>query len=169
MEEIEGSKVYYVDINLSSRTFEKLTLRLPPSVQSCWLYGIFVKCSDKMKTFAPNQHFNLHNINSLLSDSSQISSNAEKFKDLFDTFQRTGPLQSAFLASSGASLDINHKPESCSSNDPVLESNIPVLKMYIDSKFQELENRIMSKIEENEQKQNAKLDKIIELLEKKEL
>ena len=41
--------------------------------------------------------------------------------------------------------------------------------MYIDSKFKDFESKMMSKIEECDRKQNAKLDKIIELLEKKDL
>ena len=102
-------------------------------------------------------HFDLDKINSLLSSTANISNNAEKFKTLFDNFQGvSGPAMNASLQSSGLSSVI----PSTSNSSP----DISLLKFYIDSKFRELEDKLMKKIDASTKQQNDKLDQILNLL-----
>jgi len=155
IEEVEDSKIFSVEVSLKKHSFDKITLRLPPTAKACWIYSVFVekKCSPS----APNsQHFDLKNINNLMSSSSKLSSNAEQFKTLFDTFQ------------SSASHNIPQMgmiPKSMPNSSGDSSTDLPLLKFYIDKKFLELEDKLTKKIEQNAKVQNDKLDTIIKLLE----
>ena len=43
IEKVEESSVYLVKISLKKEAFDKFILRLPPSIKSCWIYGVFVE------------------------------------------------------------------------------------------------------------------------------
>ena len=155
IEEVEDSKIFSVEVSLTKHSFDKITLRLPPTAKACWIYSVFVekKCSPS----APNsQHFDLKNINNLMSSSAKLSSNAEQFKTLFDTFQ------------SSASHNIPQMgmiPKSMPNSSGDSSTDLSLLKFYIDKKFLELEDKLTKKIEQNSKIQDEKLDTIIKLLE----
>ena len=73
-------------LSLKTSNCGRHILRLPPSVQSCWIYSVFVEKARIPLKAAPSAHFNLENIKNLMSDTKELSSNAETFKNLFDTF-----------------------------------------------------------------------------------
>ena len=159
LEEVEDTKLYSVEISLNTHHLGKIVARLPPKQSSCWIYGVFVKILPKTGSKQINQHFDIGNINNLLSASSNLSTNAEKFKNLFDSFQSAGPTAvEASLMTSGLAKS---NSETSSDSGPDLK----ILKFYIDSKFKELEQKLFEKIEENHTLQQHKLDQILTLLQ----
>ena len=165
IEKVDEASVYLVEICLKNEVHDKFILRLPPSIKSCWIYSIFVekKTTPVMKPNF-NQHFDVESINGLLASSSQLSSKAEKFKTLFDNFQGTGAT-SMSMSLPTAVPGLN--PNSINSSGDKNSADIQFLKFYIDSKFQQLEEKLIRKIEEKDQIQNDKLDVIIKLLQSK--
>ena len=164
IEKVEESSVYLVKISLKNEAFDKFILRLPPSIKSCWIYGVFVE-KKTTPVIKPNfnQHFDVESINSLLSNSSHLSSNAEKFKSLFDNFQGTG----ASSMSMPTAPILNPSTSNLNSSGDSDSPNFQFLKFYIDSKFQQLEEKLIRIIEEKDKVQNDKLDIMIKLLESK--
>ena len=171
-----------------------MTLRLPPSCSSCWLYCLGV-------TLVPaplptSGHFKLDTVDSLLSSSSQpLSEKAQQFRNMIQAFQATGPLASQAMAAPGlmASLgghsgvigdksslsqEPNGSPESGDSGGQSKPESAPsgssgdfqggslvFLKSYIDSKFSCLEDKLIGAIDAAEKRQESKLDKILGLLQ----
>ena len=87
-----------------------------------------------------------------------MSSKAEHFKTLFDNFQKSGNTAiNAQLQTSGLSLPSN-------SSNSANTQDLGLLKLYIDSKFKDLEDKLCRKIDESTKQQEAKLDQILELL-----
>ena len=159
LEEVEDTKLFSVEISLNTHHLGKIVARLPPKQSSCWIYGVFVKILPKTGSKQINQHFDIGNINNLLSASSNLSTNAEKFKNLFDSFQSAGPTAvEASLMTSGLAKS---NSETSSDSGPDLK----ILKFYIDTKFKELEQKLFEKIEENHTLQQHKLDQILTLLQ----
>lgn len=159
IEEIEESKIYSVEMSLKTSNCGRYILRLPPSVQSCWIYSVFVERAKLPLKVSPSAaHFDLENIKNLMSDTKGLSSNAETFKSLFDTFQSSGPFM-APLSLESNSLTGNNVSEKDKSQE------ITVMKLYIDKKIKDLEEKILKRIEESEKVQSEKLDKIISLIE----
>ena len=161
MEEVEDSKVYSVEVSLRTLNYGRYVLRVPPSVQSCWIYSVFVEKANLPLKSSPRPHFNLENINNLMSDTKGLSTKAEQFKTLFDTFQNSGPLNVPLSMATGPSL--------LTGNSEDKSSNLSMLKFYIDQKFKDLEEKVMKKLDESEKVQPAKLDKILSLLDMKDI
>ena len=161
---MDDLKIYSVKIVLKSRTYERITLRLPPNCSSCWLYKASAVVSNEPRqppTASSLGHFDLQNINSLLPSSSQskLSDGAEKFKSLFDSFQSSGGGSKLGPGSSMMSMNI--------SQHPAAPSDTFMLKSYIDFKFEELEKKVVTLIEDKDRNNQAKLERIITLLESK--
>ena len=159
IEEAEGLKVYSVEMSLKTSNCGRHILRLPPSVQSCWIYSVFVEKAKTSLKAAPSAHFDLENIKNLMSDTKELSSNAETFKNLFDTFQTSSPFMVPRPLETNSSISTgNHLSEDKS-------QELTVMKFYIDKKLKDLEEKILRRIEESEKVQSEKLDKIISLIE----
>ncbi|XP_071749390.1 uncharacterized protein [Lepeophtheirus salmonis] len=99
---------------------------------------------------SPFSNFDIDHVNRLLKKQ-DLSKNAEEFKNMFETFQS----QKASSMMGGGSLPpplpfLNQNPTHCKCN-------------------QELEKMIMKRIESMEKRTEEKLDKILNLLEKREL
>ena len=157
IKELEPLKVYSVEMSLKSSPCGGYKLRLPPSVQSCWIYSVFVEKSTLPLKSSPAAHFDLENIKNLMSDTKGLSNNAETFKTLFDTYQSSNPLLGP-IQSNSSSLSGNSSTEDKS-------QQLTVMKFYIDKKLKDLEEKILRRIDESERMQSEKLDKIMSLLE----
>ena len=159
IEEAEGVKVYSVEKSLKTSNCGRHIFRLPPSVKSCWIYSVFVEKARIPLKAAPSAHFNLENIKNLMSDTKELSSNAETFKNLFDTFQTSSPFMvpRSFETISSSSTG-DHLSEDKS-------QELTVMKFYIDKKLKDLEEKVLRRIEASEKVQSEKLDKITSLLE----
>ena len=160
VEELEDTKVFLIEIDLKSSSHERIVLRLPPSCKSCWIYGVFVTKNAKPRRSL--QHFNIENINSMLSDKPKLSGDAEKFKHLFDAFQSSGSSKDSIVAS-GLSI-MGHQSSDVNDVASKSQSDMTFMKFYIDKKFSELESTILRKIKESEERQQEKLDQILALL-----
>merc|ERR1712179_522546 len=86
LDSFEGTNVYSAQLKLP-KLYDKLTLRLPPSVRSCWLYSVQVVTSRKDNAEAIAGHFDIKSVNNLIGDGKQLSQKAENFKCLFEKFQ----------------------------------------------------------------------------------
>eukprot|EP00090_Calanus_glacialis_P031687 TRINITY_DN5267_c0_g1_i1.p1 TRINITY_DN5267_c0_g1~~TRINITY_DN5267_c0_g1_i1.p1 ORF type:complete len:276 (+),score=67.32 TRINITY_DN5267_c0_g1_i1:44-871(+) len=179
LDSFEGTQVFSVQLKLP-KTYEKLTLRLPPSVRSCWLYCVQA-VTEKIESVKIG-HFDLNNVNILLGEEKQLSNKAEKFKSLFENFQasQNNPGASDMLKSPPKMSDLMlnpmllhsmmgkpHsplKPRTPITENPDTDTNFLLLKTYIDKKFEIMEHNIMKVIEEKDKLQNVKLDKILEHL-----
>merc|ERR1712062_961511 len=92
--------MYKNDITLEKSCNTSIKLYLTGLSESCWLLGIFV-FTTKIELIPPNvngffgitkqKRFDLEQMNSLLKET-ELSGKAQSFKDLFETFQKTGPL-----------------------------------------------------------------------------
>lgn len=181
LDSFEGTQVYSVQLKLP-KTYEKLTLRLPPSAKSCWLYCVQVVTS-KMECVRVG-HFDIRNVNHLLGDDKQLSNKAEKFKSLFENFQpsQNSSVSTDLLKSPPKMSDLilnpmllqsmlgqstspkNTLPPAPDTGKQNTDSNILFLKSYIDKKFEVMEQNILKVIEDKDKIQNVKLDKILEHL-----
>ena len=87
------------DIILDRPCDTSIKLYLTGIEESCWLLGVFVFMSEK-ESIPPNingllnqgkqTRFDLEQMNSLLKET-KLSGKAQSFKNLFETFQKTGP------------------------------------------------------------------------------
>ena len=87
------------DIVLEKPYTTSVELYLTGIEETCWLLGVFVFTLET-ESIPPNLNgflgigqqktFNLEQMNSLLKET-ELSGNAKSFKDLFETFQKTGP------------------------------------------------------------------------------
>ena len=163
--ELDGldNKVYSVEMSLKSSNCGRHILRLPPSVKSCWIYSAFVEKAKAPMKATPSTHFDLENIKNLMSDTNELSSNAETFKTLFDTFQTSSP----FMVP--RPLETNSSSSSKNNLSEDKSQELAVMKFYIDKKLKDLEEKILRRIEDSEKVQSEKLDKIICLLETRNL
>ena len=170
IDEAEDSKIYSVKILLKSRSYEKVTLRLPPACSSCWIYKASAVLGEKPKPIHSNLgHFDLENINNLLptSNASTLSDGAEKFKNLFDSFQSSGagrhldPSMMMMMNRGADQQDNNSRSQRTSPSETLM------LKSYIDMKFEQLEKKVIKIIDEKDKINQSKLDRIINLLETK--
>jgi len=192
LDKFDDVSVYTIQRNLN-KVYDRITLRLPPSAQSCWLYA--VKVTTSLMVSQKVGHFDVNSVNQILGDSKQLSNNAQKFKSVFDMFQATqnssrfmqlpsnisnmllnspGPF-SGGVASSELPLQqsetSNATPTTDSNHGSVLQphdNNFMLLKMYIDQKFISLERNIMKSIEDKDRVINSKLDLIINKVNDKE-
>merc|ERR1719154_1051510 len=158
IEEAEDLKVYSVEMSLKTSNCGRHIFRLPPSIQSCWIYSVFVEKAKTPFKSALSAHFDLENIKNLMSDTNELSSNAETFKNLFDTFQSSSPFMVPRPLETNSSSTGNQLSEDKS-------QELTVMKFYIDKKLKDLEGKILRRIEESEKVQSEKLDKIISLIE----
>ena len=175
LDSFEGTQVYSVQLKLP-KLYDKLTLRLPPSITSCWLYSVQVVTSRKETTTIGVGHFDINTVNHLIGDGKQLSQKAENFKGLFEKFQ-AGSGASQLPTEPPKMSDLVHNPlllqslmqkpslpacpisEKQSNGDQFL-----LLKGYIDRKFEVMEENILKVIAEKDREQSAKLDRIIDQL-----
>jgi len=194
LDNFDDVSVYTVQRNLN-KVFERITLRLPPPAQSCWLYAVQVTTS--LMVSQKVGHFDVNSVNQILGDSKQLSNNAQKFKSVFDMFQATHNSSSFMQLSSNIGNLMLNPPvtlsggkNNTSSELPLQQSersnaspttdtnqgsllqphddNFMLLKMYIDQKFISLERNIMKSIEDRDRVINSKLDLIINKVNDKE-
>ena len=88
------------DIVLEKPYTTSIEINLTGIEETCWLLGVFVFMLEA-ESVPPNlngflgigqqKRFDLEQMNSLLKET-ELSGKAQSFKDLFETFQRTGPL-----------------------------------------------------------------------------
>jgi len=188
LDSFEGTNVYSVQLKLQ-KAHEKLTIRLPPSTRSCWLYSMQVVLTRKENVRIG--HFDIKNVNHLLGDEKQLSNKAEKFKSLFENFQssQNSPSASDLLKSRPKMSDlmmnplllqtlmgkpslpvntVNSLPVETVNSPSALSDNkstdFMLLKTYIDKKFEDMEQNIMKVIVEKDKQQNEKLDQILDKL-----
>ena len=119
----------------------------------------------------------------LQKDNVKLSNNAQEFKQLFETFQKSGPPSTMLglmqgglpqnFESAAQSLILEKSSGDTTEDISIINSAIPssrdkskVLHDCDQCSFQmsEMEKRLKTKIEELERTQNEKLDKIISLL-----
>ena len=109
-------------------------------------------------------------LNSLLptSSASTLSDGAEKFKNLFDSFQSSGAgrqldpsMMMMMMNKSGIQQENNSHSQKASPSESLM------LKSYIDMKFEQLEKKVITIIDEKDKINQSKLDRIINLLETK--
>jgi len=152
----------------------RLTLRLSPSSTSpVWFFSLAV-------TLAPaplptsTGHFSLTSVDSLLTDSQPLSDKAQQFRAVFQAFQTSGPLSGLppTLVPPGPSLSSPAPPtsggdtgNSTAQDSPSSAASLLLFKSYIDQKFEALEEKLLGAIAASESAQDAKLDKILKLLE----
>lgn len=92
LDEVEDTQVFVGSLLLSEVSTggeeAELILRPPGSLSSLWIYGMTVAVAEsKKKRSLPAGHFDLDKVNSLLADQ-PLSAGAERFKHLFESFQR---------------------------------------------------------------------------------
>jgi len=185
LDSFEGTNLFSVQLKLQ-KSYEKLTLRLPPSVRSCWVY-----CAQVVSTVQGSVrmgHFDINNVNNLLGVEKQLSSKAEKFKSLFENFQscqsssdRSKELTNVPPKMSDLMLNpmlmqsmLGHSTNNTTSsgvtedgsplNNENKDTNFVFLKTYIDKKFEKMELNILRVIQEKDRIQNEKLDIILKHL-----
>ena len=116
----------------------------------------------------------------LQKDNVKLSNNAQEFKQLFETFQKSGPpstmlglIPQNFESAAQSLILAKSSGDTTEDTSSIINSAIPssrdkskVLHDCDQCSFQmsEMEKRLKNKIEELERTQNEKLDKIISLL-----
>ena len=97
----------------------------------------------------------------LKKDNIELSDKAKEFKQLFENFQKTAPPTMQILGNGG----LSNLPSNLDLKQLQQGSNLPKSNCdFCETKIKELENRIFTKLEDMEKKQNEKLDLIINLL-----
>jgi len=169
----DGTNVYSVQLKLP-KTYEQLTLRLPPSGTSCWIYSLQVVTKEIERPRVG--HFDINSVNNLIGDEKQLSNKAEHFKSLFEKFQAnqsssklsTEPPKVSDLMLNPLLLQTMMQkkpiPPSPVTDKQNSEEQFLLLKAYIDSKFKVMEENILKIVAEKDKEQNAKLDQIISQL-----
>lgn len=178
--------VYNIDETLNTISlFPRILLKFTNIVgDSCWILKFTIVQKIKDTSLNNFNRFNLHSLDSMLQkDNVKLSNNAQEFKQLFETFQKSGPPSTMLglmqgglpqnFESAAQSLIFAKSSGDTTEDTSIINSAIPssrdkskVLHDCDQCSFQmsEMEKRLKTKIEELERTQNEKLDKIISLL-----
>ena len=178
--------VYNIDETLNTISlFPRILLKFTNIVgDSCWILKFTIVQKIKDTSLNNFNRFNLHSLDSMLQkDNVKLSNNAQEFKQLFETFQKSGPPSTMLglmhgglpqnFESAAQSLILAKSSGDTTEDTSIINSAIPssrdkskVLHDCDQCSFQmsEMEKRLKTKIEELERTQNEKLDKIISLL-----
>ena len=178
--------VYNIDETLNTISlFPRILLKFTNIVgDSCWILKFTIVQKIKDTSLNNFNRFNLHSLDSMLQkDNVKLSNNAQEFKQLFETFQKSGPPSTMLglmqgglpqnFESAAQSLIFAKSSGDTTEDTSIINSAIPssrdkskVLHDCDQCSFQmsEMEKRLKTKIEELERAQNEKLDKIISLL-----
>lgn len=178
--------VYNIDETLNTISlFPRILLKFTNIVgDSCWILKFTIVQKIKDTSLNNFNRFNLHSLDSMLQkDNVKLSNNAQEFKQLFETFQKSGPPSTMLglmqgglpqnFESAAQSLILAKSSGDTTEDISIINSAIPssrdkskVLHDCDQCSFQmsEMEKRLKTKIEELERTQNEKLDKIISLL-----
>ncbi|XP_055847311.1 uncharacterized protein LOC129913013 [Episyrphus balteatus] len=169
-EDIEG---YRYDVEIQKSGVTNLMIKLiTPSNELC-IYGIQLNVApnpDGITTLLPNR-INLDNVKELLNNSNQkLSPSAEKCKTFLETYNNVmNSGGSDLIAEFKKGMQLQNeiqtmKPVEIEMTESLDSSNI--MKSYVDKKILESENRILKRLNEIEEAQSMKLDRILKLLEK---
>lgn len=177
--------MYNIDETLETNSLPRILLKFTHIQDSCWILKFTIVQKNKDTSLNNFNRFNLQSLDTMLQkDNVKLSNNAQEFKQLFESFQKSGP-PSAMLGmmqglpqnfGSAAQALILAKPSGDttvddSSIDSAMPSSGDKSKVHdcdqCSFQMSEMEKRLMSKIEELERTQNEKLDKIISLLSTK--
>jgi len=178
--------VYNIDETLNTISLlPRILLKFTNIVgDSCWILKFTIVQKIKDTSLNNFNRFNLHSLDSMLQkDNVKLSNNAQEFKQLFETFQKSGPPSTMLglmqgglpqnFESAAQSLILAKSSGDTTEDISIINSAIPsskdkskVLHDCDQCSFQmsEMEKRLKTKIEELERTQNEKLDKIISLL-----
>ena len=156
---LDDFKMFMTDIKFEEE--ERIdSLKLLGVTERCWIMSLHLstrrikEVKQKYHSFQQSGNFDVDKLQSLLGNA-QLSENATKFKNLFETFQRSPAPGMMDLA--------KHVPSNDGSTDNHM---LKSLEFQLFSKaLQQTEERIMKKIEEGQKEQNEKLDRILKLLE----
>ena len=130
----------------------------PANQDSFWILSIMIVtkncpeiCSSQSSSKLPSlNNFDMANLDCLLKHQDiELSDKAKDFKKLFETFQKTKQVDAP------------------STMENPMEIHLKMLENQLMQRVCEENAKILKKMEEMEARQNAKLDKIIALLEEK--
>jgi hypothetical protein len=183
----EDLKVFLAKLHLK-KSYSKICLRLPPShSEPFWLFSVQAVIVASKIPFQPKMpgmgHFDLGLVNSML-EGEGLSERAEKFKNLFDNFQSSHKPQVS-VSSPPKMEDLLGNPmllqtmlntrngEPKTSDAKVVDNEqsdlSSLIKSYIDMKFTCLQSELLAAVDKKFEKQNTKIDRILELLEKRDI
>ena len=167
-----------------------LTLRLPPSASSCWVYALAASLAPAPAPAPASSHFSMPTVDHLLATNPRpLSDKALQFRAMFQAFQTSGPLApspgplgqepapSSLHAPPSTPASSNSAPPSISTTSAPPSTPAPpslaapsllLMQPYIDSKFASLESRLLAAVAAAEQRQAARLDAILALLQGRE-
>lgn len=166
-----GIKSYRYDVEIQKSGVTNLMLKLITTSNELCIYGIQLNVAPNpngITTLLPNR-INLSNVKELLNNSNQkLSPSAEKCKNFLETYNNV-------MSSGGSDLVAEFKNrmnlqntsqikfESANDSHDISQS----IRSFMEKKIEESENRILKRLNEIEEVQNAKLDRIFKLLEQK--
>ncbi|XP_055903807.1 uncharacterized protein LOC129939716 [Eupeodes corollae] len=165
---------YRYDVEIQKSGVTNLMLKLITASNELCVYGIQLNVAPNpngITTLLPNR-INLDNVKELLNNSNQkLSPSAEKCKSFLETYNNVmNSGGSDLIAKFKNSMDLQNELKTIPALPlPLTETindNSHIIS-YIDKKVQESENRILKRLDEIEETQNLKLDRILKLLENK--
>lgn len=130
------------------------------------ILGLFVGVQKTTKLVG-ERTINLENVQNILGNS-KLSPSAEKCKDFLQMFMKGDTSTSMELMNRMQGLNLNGNLQA-SNQSYTSNATSNELKLYMDLKFKELEERISTRLDEMERSQNDKLSRILELLVKSEI
>uniref|UniRef100_A0A1A9V931 Uncharacterized protein n=1 Tax=Glossina austeni TaxID=7395 RepID=A0A1A9V931_GLOAU len=173
---------YRYDVEVDKSGVTEITIRFLTALSEVCIFGICIQ-------FAPNPNgitslmphsvgrINVENVQSMLANSARkTTAPAEKYKKFLETIIKCGN------SSAAESSAVNHNFKALNqhgesegrlahtnlNNDKIQFEMIRYLMDHIDLRFKEFESVIQQRINEIEQRQSAKLDKILNMLEKQQ-
>lgn len=163
VDEFEDTSVYFAETAILPHATEasiKFT-KTKRKNSNMWIYGVrlyLTEPSNEPKACS-TEIFNPEIINSFLT----------KFSVNNEGNNTTNDVQSCYLnilnLSKNRSIqECNGKETACSTGENIVSNNVDMMT-YVDKKLQDMESRLMRRIDEIEQKTNQKLDTILKQLE----
>ena len=148
-------KVYSVCVEIPFPPLSECSLKLTGVSRSCWILSVVISYSSQRSL--DNKSFDVERVNSLL-DNARLSDKAAEFKKLFETFQATKPQPPPSLAAAASSSTMIPRANFGDFG------GIPAL---LKTELSAMEKRLNQRMDKEFQKQNEKLDRIIEMLQSK--
>uniref|UniRef100_A0A1B0AGQ1 Uncharacterized protein n=1 Tax=Glossina pallidipes TaxID=7398 RepID=A0A1B0AGQ1_GLOPL len=163
---------YRYDVEVDKSGVTEITIRFLTSLSEVCIFGICIQ-------FAPNPNgitslntvgrINVENVQSMLANSARKTTTApaEKYKKFLEAIIKSGN-SSAAKSSALHDESEGRLVETNLNNDKIEFETIRYLMDHIDLRFKEFESVIQQRIDEIEQRQSAKLDRILNMLEKQQ-
>uniref|UniRef100_A0A1A9WTQ6 Uncharacterized protein n=1 Tax=Glossina brevipalpis TaxID=37001 RepID=A0A1A9WTQ6_9MUSC len=176
---------YRYDIEVDKSGVTEIAIRFLTGLSEVCIFGIYIQIAPNpngITSLMPNTigKINVENVQNMLENSMQKTTpSAEKYKKFLEAIIKSGnstPAKgSALINQNFKALNQHDEAEAKlaqmnSNNDKTggFDMTMTYLMERIDLRFKEFENVIQQRINDMEQRQSAKLDKILNLLEKQE-